>query len=113
MTYTTQQLQGMSDFEVNKALFKKLGNRCSYQEGTDGGLVFENWSIIDYCNNPNDIMPLAFERKIRLEYSHLVECWAASAWKKTGAREQTMIASFGDKDNPLRAIACLILMMDK
>lgn len=111
MTYTTQQLQAMSDFEVNKALAEKLPythvvGDGKYPSQSDDAVHVERRKTkygnieeigIDYCNNPNDIMPLAFERFINVNHSGID--WIAF---KDGCQ-------FIDA-NPLRAIACLLLM---
>lgn len=116
MTYTTQQLQAMDDAEINEAIALKLGMVINSYCGDAVMCGYEGlrstFADRDYCNNPNDIMPLAFERKIGIEYCHYGKWWSASAWEQTGKNEDTMIANFGDKEKPLRAIACLILMME-
>lgn len=109
MTYTTQQLQAMSDFEVNKALCIKLGYDVS---GISEQRNMMTDAVADYCKNPSDIMPLAFECRISINFCPHLDAWTASAWKKTGKMESTMVNSFRCDTNPLRAIACLILMME-
>lgn len=106
MTYTTQQLQAMSDFEVNKALAEKLKLRCVHLRS---GMVcyqmdFGGSMAVDYCNNPNDIMPLAFERRIGGHYGK-----ATPDLYFAVARLDKRIYC---DTRPLRAIACLILMME-
>lgn len=119
MTYTTQQLQAMSDFEVNKALANKLrvfwhaapaatkNNAWEYAPHyaeckTESGEVAVH--LPDYCNNPNDIMPLAFERYVGVKFIESYNIgWTAMT---VGGH-----AVFTDK-NPLRAIACLLLTME-
>lgn len=125
MKYTTQQLQAMSDYEVNKALAKKLldkqGAPYNFVEtkptkledlrGTDLSKVV---SVVcgfgfrlDYCNNPNDVMPLAFERGIKLD---CVACPAGSGFVYYAKSYDGKLQS--DYDSVCRAIACLILMME-
>jgi len=109
MTYTTQQLQAMSDFEVNKGLAHKLGMKtipdgaCNESEVYCGFDQY-GWAYRDYCNNPNDIMPLAFERRIGISTYLKSDDWMAFMCDNSGK-------SFIDT-NPLRAIACLLLMME-
>lgn len=102
MTYTTQQLQGMSDHTINHALYHKL-----FQAGVNVTDITP-----DYCNNPSDIMPLAFERGISIIKDHdSEEYYACNAFDDRNydfAYRQHEYFS----DNPLRAIACLILMME-
>lgn len=108
MTYTTQQLQAMSDHTINHALYHKL-----FQAGVSVPDITP-----DYCNNPNDIMPLAFERGISLIM--VIDGYVAIKYDlyiDIGSHEdiEGICADgpqFGDA-KPLRAIACLILMMDE
>ena len=110
MTYTTQQLQAMSDFEVNKALCIKLGHDVS---GISEQRNMMTDAVTDYCNNPNDIMPLAFERGISIIKDHDVEqYYACNAFDDRNYDFAYRQYAYFDT-NPLRAIACLILMMDE
>lgn len=119
MTYTTQQLQAMKDSEINVALELKLNKGAEfvgnhYVETGDGiypnVIKHKNWpnyrECTDYCNNPSDIMPLAFERGISLIYHADNEIWTSydllESWKYRN--------SFSDK-SPYRAAACIILLM--
>lgn len=121
MTYTTQQLQAMSDFEVNKALAKILpytqviGNG-KYPSQSDDAVHVERRKTkygnidetgVDYCNNPNDIMPLAFELGVKLD---CVACPAGSGFVYYAKSYDGELQS--DYDSACRAIACLILMME-
>lgn len=111
MNYTKEQLEAMSDFEVNQALFEKLipANCFSYEvdKRPDSESIYwntaENEYVIDYCNNPNDIMSLAFERRIGISTYLKSNDWMVFMCDNSGK-------SFIDT-NPLRAIACLLLMM--
>lgn len=114
MTYTTQQLQAMSDFEVNKALCIKLGYDVS---GISEQRNMMTDAVTDYCNDPKDIMPLAFERGISL--ISLSDGYLASKIKDIYMTEGYRSLRFCDPSgeecadtNPLRAIACLILLME-
>lgn len=117
MTYTTQQLQEMEDAEINEAIAKKLGMVINSYCGDAVMCGYEGlrstFADRDFCNNPNGIMPLAFERGISINFCPHLDAWTASAWKKTGRMESTMINSFRCDTNPLRAIACILLMMDE
>lgn len=120
MTYTTQQLRTISDFEVNKALAKILPytqviGSGKYPSQSEDAVHVERRKTkygnieelgVDYCNNPNDIMPLAFDRSICLIQTDVgkeLGQWTAFTW--IGVSEYI-------NTNPLRAIACLILMME-
>lgn len=119
MAHTTQQLQAMSDSEINVALELKLNKGAEfvgshYVETGDGVypnvIKHKSWpnyrECTDYCNNPNDIMPLAFERNVSIVQSEADRKhgqWCAFLWHTED--------EFND-ENPLRAIACLILLMD-
>lgn len=117
MTYTTQQLQAMTDHEINCALAVKLNADHYTATGLlftakkhDGDNVVSVSGVTDYCNNPNDIMPLAFERGIGIEKNPLRIEWISRTCEVNMSNKQ--FRCFIDK-NPLRAIACLILMMDE
>lgn len=111
MKYTEEQLAGMSDFERNCYIFKKLGGRGDFHEGERGGLVFSNGLIINYCNNPNDIMPLAFENRVCVISSPKThgDKWSA-IWNAAGGKWSLDDVSFHDK-NPLRAIVCCLILV--
>lgn len=134
MTYTTQQLQSMSFYEINKALASKY-LQCEYQFNDDlltvelietethlgcHGIPYENiveYGEFDYMN-PNDIMPLAFERKIAL--IPLGKSWIATtdacSYMNDTAKDFELKGALiycEQSGNIYRAIACLLLMMDE
>lgn len=95
---TKEQLQAMSDFEVNKVL---AGMIYGYPEDKDIAKRI-NSGAIDFCNTPNDIMPLQIKYKVSLDYRFILDDWLA----------QCGLMAIHDL-NPLRAIACcLILVLD-
>ena len=102
MKYTKEQLQAMSDFEVNKALAVAQG-RYAGDWMPNGVKVSDEsgffYSEMDYCKKPNDIMPLAFEYKINLMY-----CYELSGWMAMTLKYYEVSA------NPLRAIACCLIL---
>lgn len=115
MTYTINQLQQMSDFEVNKALCIKLGYDVT---GISEQRNMMTAAVIDYCNNPNDIMPLAFERKISLiqwcesgSYTAVSDSAVFFGVSNDFSVKDSKYKQYEDM-NPLRAIACLLLMME-
>lgn len=115
MTYTTQQLQAMSNHEINCALAVKLNVDHYTATGLlftakkhDGDNVISISGATDYCNNPSDIMPLAFERRIQIipfEDNEKTE------WIADQVFNDSSESAYSDT-NPLRAIACLLLMME-
>ena len=108
---TKEQLQAMSDFEVNKALAELLGHKNCRKNPYSAEKVFFDASessecestAANYCNTPDDIMPLAFEHKI---------CFS---WKRNGLCLTHKDGGFINHDcqdtNPLRAIACCLILV--
>ncbi len=99
---TKEQLKGMSDFEVNKALCTLLGKDVSgicelRNQMTD--------AVNDYCNTHNDIMPLAFEHGVG--FAPNKESWEAFTLEDN---YQVIQNQFVD-DSPLRAIACCLILV--
>lgn len=119
---TKEQLQAMSDKEINTALATlvfdaqgapyvinqtvTLGKMDKMRQDCLGYELYPHaidvicgfGMRIDYCNTPNDIMPLAFERKIGLQP-------AGKNWQAFAAT-----ADFYDDKKPLRAIACCLIL---
>lgn len=99
MNYTTQQLKAMSDDMINFALYWSLyGGQCDSQ--------IKPALPPNYCSEPNAIMPLAFERNVSIVQSEADRKhgqWCAFLWHTED--------EFNDK-NPLRAIACLLLIIE-
>lgn len=113
MKYTKEQLQGMSDLEVNRALAMVMDKYAGVvgewmpngvKVNDDSGFFY---SECDYCNNWNDVMPLAVEHRISL----------------CPAEDRDDCEWYGDKifsDNiescwsdvsPQRAIACCLILV--
>lgn len=124
--YTKEQLQAMSDFEANKALaellgFSKVRNFNSLVPSlisvTDVccGTLEDFESCVDYCNTPNDIMPLAFEHGISFDDGELLGCNHFTAYKSLNYDDITgavLNANHHFTDaNPLRAIACCLILI--
>lgn len=112
---TKEQLQGMSDFEVNRVLAMILddfetppdgcvteiiGNKLFYRNRHHGS-YFECHK--GYCEEPNDIMPLAFENRICIDWFSDGRCLATFG----GLNEDFDYQS----TNPLRAIACCLILV--
>ena len=121
MKHTKEQLQGMSDLEINQTLTAYvLGNPWLYfGELVNDGKEFHvanaigdpfYCSVINYCNNPSDIIPLAFEHKLTI--SPQIERFdipSAGLWVSTDKNWNGKY-SVMDK-NPLRAIACCLILV--
>lgn len=137
MKYTKEQLQAMSDKEINTALatlvfdsqgapyvinqkvtlnkVDKLRQDCLghelYPHAID--VVCGFGMRIDYCNTPNDIMPLAFANEISIvcerkkdgtpAYVTVVGVENVIGWREFSG------PLFADI-NPLRAIACCLIL---
>ena len=102
---TKEQLQVMSDFEVNKALAVAMGRYVGeVGEWMPNGVKVKDesgffYSEMNYCNTPNDIMPLAFEHKLEID-------WFADGRCLVGAGDFMY-----QSPNPLRAIACCLILV--
>jgi hypothetical protein len=105
-----EELSNLGDFEVNK-LIAKLLNRSyvlSIINSDEAYLMCkERDEEIDYCNNPNDIMPIAFENNIGV-------CPWIDNWLATFEPEDILakVAESTNK-NPLRAICEVFILMNQ
>lgn len=104
---TKEQLQAMSDFEVNKALCTLIGKDvsgiCELRNQMTG-------AVTDFCNTPNGIMPLAFENGISLIKADNENAWLAMApaeYKSIFIQSEIMV----QHERPLRAIACCLILV--
>lgn len=113
MKYTKEQLQAMSDFEVNKALAELIFNNVhsvSQNSSVQDVVVFADKgagdivavAIVDYCNTPNDIMPLAFEHDIAY-----LKTYKTAYCKIDGQKHKQHYTD----ESPLRAIACCLILV--
>ena len=119
MKYTKEQLQGISDLEVSKLLANILGvmwhlrpgefrNRWSYCDNYEG---LDGVNLPDYCNNPSDIMPLAFEHGISLITVDKSKSWFAECNSEVND-DFIMCSKVSFPDSgPLRAIACCLILV--
>lgn len=127
MKYTKEQLQEMSDFEVNKALAAMLGalkeppaghvtevneDALCYRGGIDGNYFRLHER---YCSDVESIMPLAFEHKISLVFN-CVYCepvmWEAVKGAHLGIHDGDFLYDMVYPDtSPLRAIACCLILV--
>jgi len=118
MKYTKEQLQGMSNKDVNIALARILLDKQGAPYHLSDTVTLTKLEKLrddkfddaievvcgfgfrlDYCNTPNDIMPLAFEYNIGLQP-------ARNQWQAFSAT-----ADFYDDESPLRAIACCLILV--
>lgn len=104
---TKEQLQAMSDFDVTLALAKLVcKTHITYTRG-DGEMVCVDNMKVDYCNTPNDIMPLAFEHRIQL--MPFQDC-VGTDWFADQIFNSSPDSAYSDT-NPLRAIACCLILV--
>lgn len=97
-TYTQEQIDGMSRFEVNKAVAEKIGFGCDdVYPCSDGSIAvtdpsatsgFEYVVNKNYASDPSDYMPIAVKHAISinywgLEHKRLVDCWAIDEYSQT------------------------------
>jgi hypothetical protein len=101
MKYTKEQLEGMSDFEVSKALCLLLG--------FDVNGVTESWNqminaVPNLCEDWSRLMPLAVEHKINLMKYNDQNGWMA-------IRSAPPVAIYSINQSPQRAIACCLILV--
>lgn len=99
-----EQLQAMSDFEVNKALCTMLGKDVS---GVDEQRNMMTGAVTDYCDKYSAIMPLAFEHRIQL--MPFQDC-TGTEWFADQIFNSNPDSAYSDI-NPLRAIACCLILV--
>lgn len=109
---TKEQLHAMSDFEVSKALAVKLGFRIDNNQDANPQITTVRrtcdslmHAAFDYCNTPNDIMPLAFEHKISIFAYQDATLWVAQHYFDSIGMNTVI------HKNPLRAIACCLILV--
>ena len=119
---TSKNLSEMSDFEINKEV-AKIFLECDYIYEDDkvaliGVTTFlggygepeereVKYGEFDPCNNPNDIMPIAFDNKISLNYlGPLTDEWAATI-------DDIDEDCYSENKNPLRAACESYILMNQ
>jgi hypothetical protein len=60
-----EELEGMSDRAINR-LIAGSNYYCASYDSDSEIVIDEGMAWVDYCNNPNDIMPIAIENGISL-----------------------------------------------
>ncbi|MDI3149361.1 phage protein NinX family protein [Serratia nevei] len=105
----------MSDFEVNKRVFKELtgNNPLGYPHDADGRSVGNasngEYLWYDYCNNPADAWPIIHDSLISIIFDSDGYDTPQSAWcRATSPRGDEY---YGDEKKPLRAAMIVFLMM--
>ena len=115
---TKEQLQTMSDFEVNKALtelighsyvrtFNSLAPSLILVSGINQADGSRHKFCVDYCKEPNDIMPLAFEYGVY--YYNGTACTAISDF--IDGHVVFDEPYYFDAGRNLRAIACCLILV--
>ena len=112
MRYTKEQLQGMSDSFINELLHKSLGRfvngagQVTYMLGDD--VVYQNEGganvRTNYCNNWNDVMPLAVEYMLCIDWFTDGRCLVTQQNIKTDDIQY-------QSESPQRAIACCLILV--
>ncbi len=101
MGYTKKQLRGMSDHIVEHVLYHML-----FSKGMEVPDVTPN-----YCNKPNDIMPLAKQCGLDIRLG-VLECIASNdlcAYYEFGDDHEGLL--FFADNNYCRAIACCLILV--
>jgi hypothetical protein len=118
MKYTREQLEKMSDAEINEALHEKRGfsrvqkgcwgSNMVFGVNADGDYIYR-----DYCNSWEDIMPMAAEYEIDLIQSLYIKLTATTDAEESIKHGLGASGEFYYQDEkPQRAIACVLLMME-
>ena len=94
-----EQLESMDDDELDLII-----HSFEHPRGNNYLNFFNELDPSEYCQNPEDIMPLAVENGISLEYLPCTEEWCAQE-----AKELTKRAF---NNNPYRAV-CIVLIVLK
>jgi len=112
MKHTREQLDGMSDLEITKVIAKKLGMEIINQsdDAVMCGYAGMRSTVADrnYCNNWNDIMPLAVEYRIKIS-EDLGGGYISSPHIITRYEMGGVI--YFCHQSPQRAIACCLIMV--
>jgi len=72
---TIEQLNALSDYEINCAVAEKLGKTIDHDHrsygNSDDAMWYEGktYHSAGYCKIPNDYMPIAIEHNITIDFS--------------------------------------------
>ena len=112
MKHSKEQLEAMSDFEIN-CVVTSIADECDYSQwavSEDGALFYHcgidgsqyhSVDILDYCTSIEDMMPLVFEERINLLVTH--NGWVAFSEHDTPLESE--------HKNPLRAAAIVYILV--
>ena len=106
---TREQLSEMSDFDINQevAVLRGLNYVIEQEDKPSAYLWLEESMVeIDFCNNPNDIMPIIIENKISLEFRDHKSL--APIAKRFGSNSHNIV-----NDNVLRAACEVYILMNQ
>ena len=101
-----QELEGVSDFEINE-LVRKLSGAVLILCPT----IDEDVQCIDYCSNPSDIMPIAFENEISLIKFDNEMYEAIAGFDICPMNGGVVNVENSSHKNPLRAICIVFILM--
>lgn len=113
MKHTKEQLQGMSNLEINRALAMVMGKYSGIVgDWMPNGVKVNDESNIfyserDYCNNPSDIMPLAIKNELVCDFY----CGKVYHQTPNGDDYNYIKIEYNYDENPLRAIACCLILV--
>ena len=118
---TLEQLNKLSDYEINCAVAEKLGLEIytgfKYGDGSvcvkaDVGYKSSSppFSVRDYCNNPNDYMPIAEKYLIDIEFDDIGGRIAVCGYWEDKARKSWVSAKSNRKTG--KSVGTAFLMMD-
>jgi hypothetical protein len=125
MKHTQQELESLSDCEINKLigtrLFPKGWHICpSSNQNNTSGWIYSDYSyqrldfvdLPDYCNEPAAIMPIQIKNNIEL--SPLFNgFWCASLINQYNYNGSPFYSLQAAYKNPCRAIAIVYIMMEQ
>jgi hypothetical protein len=105
-----EELSELSDFDISKIIAKKLGREfyvTTLNSDEPYLMCPKRDEEIDYCDNPGDIMPIAFEHEISINC--LGELDDDCVWWE--ASPPSHLFDKCECKNPLRAICIVFILM--
>lgn len=124
------KLEAMGDFEINQLVSCEIEPkgervfvdyvleeiRICYDRLLEDGSINTDFDIVDYCNNPADIMPIAIENKVGHEWDG-TNSDGTIFWKAKGSTQGFPGPYIGfksvSKGNPYRAICIVFILMSE
>ncbi len=117
MTYTQEQLEGMSDGEINKLVCEVKGlmlhaHQERWEKLREESVIAQDWLTgrfveFDYCNSPSDMWPLFLETKISIIEPDIEDGKAEYGVGSIYQASSVMVAHA----NPLRAAAIVYILV--